>query len=254
MQFKFNKKLVLITGSTKGIGFDVALRFLNYGAKVIITGRQLSRKNEDKIKGKDYVFFKVNFQNIVETKKFLKKFRNKKLFPDIIVNNVGGNENVKNPLCDTKDWQKVININLLTAIEVNNFFIPHMKKKKWGRICHISSISALENQGHPAYCAVKAAINAYVRSVGRYLSKDKIVMNCVMPGAILTENGYWDVLRKNNRKVYTNYTKNRMAIQRLGTPSEISNFIIFSCSEYASFSVGSAFLVDGGQGKSFQQQ
>ena len=43
MQFKFNKKLVLVTGSTKGIGFDVALRFLNYGAKVIITGRKLSR-------------------------------------------------------------------------------------------------------------------------------------------------------------------------------------------------------------------
>ena len=253
MHFKFNKKLVLVTGSTKGIGFDVALRFLNYGAKVIITGRKLSRKNKDKVKGKDYVFLKANFKNTVETKKILNQLKNKKLFPDIIVNNVGGNENLKNPLCKIKDWQDVININLLTAIEINNFFIPYMKKKKWGRICHISSISALENQGHPAYCAVKAAINAYVKSVGRYLSKYKIIMNCVMPGAVLTENGYWDVVRKKNRGIYKNFIKNRMAIQRLGSPSEISNFVIFSCSNYASFSVGSAFLVDGGQGKSFQQ-
>ena len=54
----------------------------------------------------------------------------------------------------------------------------------------------LRDQGHPAYCASKAAINAYVRSVGRYLSKDKIIMNCVMPGAILTKNGYWDIIKK----------------------------------------------------------
>jgi 3-oxoacyl-[acyl-carrier protein] reductase len=75
-----------------------------------------------------------------------------------------------------------------------------------------------------------------------------------MPGAILTENGYWDIIKKSNKKIYNNYAKNRMAIERMGLASEITNFVIFACSEYASFSVGSAFLVDGGQGKSFQQR
>ena len=74
-----------------------------------------------------------------------------------------------------------------------------------------------------------------------------------MPGAILTKNGYWDIIKKKNNNIYKDYAKNRMAIQRMGFVSEISNFVIFACSEYASFSVGSAFLVDGGQGKSFQQ-
>ena len=254
MQFNFNKKLVLITGSTKGIGLDIAKRFLGYGAKVIITGREFLKKNSDKIKGENYIFFKTNFKDIKDTKKFLKKLKEKKLFPDIIVNNVGGNENLKDPLCSVNDWQGVLNLNLLHTIEINNFFIPYMKKKRWGRICHISSVSALENQGHPAYCSAKAAVNAYVRSVGRYLAKDKIVMNCIMPGAILTENGYWDVIKKSNKKIYNSYAKNRMAIERMGLASEITNFVIFACSEYASFSVGSAFLVDGGQGKSFQQR
>jgi len=254
MHFNFDKKLVLITGSTKGIGFDIAQRFLSYKAKVIITGRQFLKKKQDKIKGEDYIFFKANFKDLKNTKKLLNELKKKKLFPDIIVNNVGGNENFKDPLCSVKSWQNVFNLNLLNAIEINNFFIPHMKKKKWGRICHISSISALENQGHPAYCSAKAAVNAYVRSVGRYLSKDKIIMNCVMPGAILTDNGYWDMIRKKNKKTYENYTKERMAIKRMGLASEISNFVIFACSNYASFSVGSAFLVDGGQGKSFQQE
>ena len=59
---------------------------------------------------------------------------------------------------------------------------------------------------------------------------------------------------ESNKKIYNNYAKNRMAIERMGLASEITNFVIFACSEYASFSVGSAFLVDGGQGKSFQQR
>ena len=231
----------------------IAQRFLKYGAKVIITGRKFLNQNKEKIINKNFVFYKADFCTLSCTKKILNLLKKKKLFPDIIVNNVGGNENLKDPLCNTDDWQKILNLNLLNTIEINNFFIPYMRKKKWGRICHISSISALENQGHPAYCASKAAINAYVRSVGRYLSKDKIIMNCVMPGAILTKNGYWDIIKKKNNNIYKDYAKNRMAIQRMGFVSEISNFVIFACSEYASFSVGSAFLVDGGQGKSFQQ-
>ena len=58
MEFNFKNKLVLITGSTKGIGFDVAQRFLKYGAKVIITGRKFLNQNKEKIINKNYVFIK----------------------------------------------------------------------------------------------------------------------------------------------------------------------------------------------------
>ena len=67
-----------------------------------------------------------------------------------------------------------------------------MQKNKWGRICHISSFAALENQGPPAYCSAKAALNAYVRSVARYVAKDNVILTSVMPGAIFTQGGYWE--------------------------------------------------------------
>ena len=104
-----------------------------------------------------------------------------------------------------------------------------MQKKKWGRICYISSISALEQQGSPQYCAAKASVNAYVRSVGRYVAKDGIIITSVMPGAIFTEGGYWNIKKNRDFKFYKKYMTERMAIGRIGKVDEISNFVIFLC-------------------------
>ncbi len=159
--------------------------------------------------------------------------------------------NITDPLCNSKDAHKVFNINLYVPIEINKKYLPYMIKKKWGRIVHISSISSLENQGPPAYCASKAALNAYVRSVGRYVSKYNVIMTTLLPGAIMTKGGYWDKVKKFNLKHFKNYQKNRMAINRFGNPEEISNFVIFLASDNSSFAPGSSFLVDGGQGRVF---
>ena len=109
----------------------------------------------------------------------------------------------------------------------------------------------MEQQGSPQYCSAKASVNAYVRSVGRYVAKHGIIITSVMPGAIFTEGGYWDMKKSKNFKKYKKYIKERMAIGRIGKVEEISNFVIFLCSEKSSFAVGSSFLVDGGQGRGF---
>ena len=125
------------------------------------------------------------------------------------------------------------------------------KKKKWGRICHVSSISAVENHGTPAYCAAKSALNAYVRSIGRQLIKKNIVISAVMPGAFITKNGYWERLKKKNKKKFNNFKNNRIAAMRFGNVREIANVVTFLCGKNVSFCAGSTFLVDGGQGRTF---
>lgn len=176
------------------------------------------------------------------------------LYPDIVVHNLGGNLNITNPLCPLEDWHKVMRVNIDVQIIMNNLLIPHMIKKKWGRICHISSISGLENHGPPSYCAAKAALTAYVRSLGRYIAKDGVVMTSVLPGAVFTENGYWDEASKKRPDHVERFLKERMAIQRFGSPEEIADVVAFLCSHSASFCVGSAFVADGGQGRSFYSQ
>lgn len=167
-------------------------------------------------------------------------------YPDIVVHSLGGTLGITDPFCSPEAWLKVYRLNLGVAVEMNRTFLPYMQRKGWGRIVHISSVSALENQGTVPYCAMKAALNAYVRSMGRVVAKDGVCISAVMPGAVFTEGGYWDHERAEK------FVAERMAIGRLGQPEEIARVVAFLCSDAASFVVGSSFLVDGGQGRSFQ--
>ena len=246
MDLKINNKLVLVSGGTSGIGRKVIEKFLDEGCTVINASRTTKKNNN-----KNELQFKCDFSKKKQIFDLINKLKKKKLYPDIIINNVGSNLNFQNPLGKVEEWEKVFQLNLNSSIILNKAFMTNMKKRKWGRICHISSIAALENQGSPHYCSSKAAINAYVRSVGRYVSKDGLIMTAIMPGPIYVKGGYWDKKNKKNPAYVKKWLKERVAINRFGNGDEISNFVLFLCSDHSSFAVGSCFLVDGGQGRSF---
>ena len=254
MNYKIKNKFALVTGASRGIGEEICKSFAREGVKIIACSR--NKKNLSKLISslpdkKKHFLFNVDLSKRSQLLDFIKKIKDKEIYPDIIVNNLGGTLGYRDPLGPLDEWKKVMSLNVEVAIELNRTFIPHMIKKKWGRICHISSISALENQGPPSYCAAKAALNAYVRSLARYVAKHNVILTSVMPGAVFTKGGYWDIELKRNPKRVKKYLSERMAIQRFGKTGEISEIVKFLCSDLATFFVGSAILVDGGQGRSF---
>ena len=83
------------------------------------------------------------------------------------------------------------------------------------------------------------------------LAPDGIVMTAVLPGAVFTEGGYWDIASTERPEHVEKYLEDRMAIHRFGKPDEIGNFVVFLCSEQASFCTGSIIPIDGGQGRGF---
>lgn len=254
MELGIKKKIALVTGAGRGIGKAVALSLANEDVTLILVSKTKKNLKEviNKIKNpKIHYIFEANLSKESDSKKMINFIKKKKINPDIIINNVGGTLNINNPLASVSDWRKVLRLNLEVSMEINNAFIPYMKKKKWGRICHISSIAALENQGPPSYCGAKAALNAYVRSLGRFLASENIVMSTVLPGAILTKKGYWDEQINSNPKKVKKFLQERMAIKRFGSTQEISEFVVFLCSKHSSFCSGSQFILDGGQGRLF---
>ena len=255
MKVDLTGKIALVTGAGRGLGEAISIDLSKAGTKIIAISRNSKTlKNlKLKLKGKDNYFFTCDLQNKNSVNKIINYLNKKKLHPDIVINNVGGNLGIVDPLANSKKYSEVFHLNLNVAIDLNKHVLKKMIKKKWGRIINISSISALENQGPPTYCAAKAALNAYTRSLGRYVSKHNVIMTSVMPGAVLTKGGYWDEKIKTDKLHVDKYLKDRMAIKRFGKTSEISSFVVFLSSDFASFCPGSAFLIDGGQGRLFQE-
>lgn len=257
MDLKIRNKRALITGASRGIGRAIALSLAKEG--VSITGVARTPDDLEKLVSElpsldpdqEHNFYAVDFMEQEASTKLLSFLEKDGINPDILVHNVGGNLNITDPFCSLAEWQSVMRVNVEIPIEMNRILIPAMREKKWGRVCHISSISGVENQGPPSYCAAKAALIAYTRSVGRYVAKDNVVLTTLLPGPIYVEDGYWDVTSKTRPDHVKKFLEERVAIQRFGKPEEIGELAAFLCSELSSFCVGSPFLVDGGQGRSF---
>lgn len=255
MNFGIQGKRALVTGAGRGLGRAICIALAREGVRVAAVSRTKSHLDETVSdigsEKNGHIAIVSDLSKTGAPKKLMTRLAKAFGPPDIVVNNLGDTLDIRDPYCSLSDWRAVWRINLEVAIEVNNAVIPHMKKKQWGRIVHVASIASLENQGPVTYCVAKAALLAYSRSMGRILSPDGIIMTAILPGAVFTEGGYWDATSKNNPDFVRRYVRERMAIGRLGKPEEIAPLVTFLCSKHASFCVGSAMPVDGGQGRTY---
>lgn len=256
MNLNLKEKRILVTGASRGLGRDMVVSLAAEGARVAFAARSREDINSlimeiDAQKNRHYGLV-LDLEPEQAPRILIDRLRENGFEElDAIVHNLGGTMNINDPMCPISDWRRVWRLNIEIAIELNVHFLPMMKKRKWGRIVHISSISSMENHGPIPYCSVKAALNAYTRSLGRYVAADGIIVSAVLPGAVWTEGGYWDIAEHERPEHVNKYVKERMAIGRLGQPKEISGLVTFLCSDLASFCVGSIIPVDGGQGRSF---
>jgi 3-oxoacyl-[acyl-carrier protein] reductase len=255
MNLGIQGKLALVTGAGRGLGEGICHSLAKEGARILATSRTASDLDALVVQlgGTTAGHLSLPLDIAAEDgpARLLAFLQEKNLQPDIVINNVGGNLGFTDPLGPVGEWRQVMRLNVEVPLEINRALIPYMRATKWGRICHVSSISALENQGPPAYCAAKAALNAYVRSLGRYVSADNVILTTVMPGAVFTKDGYWDTASRERPAHVEKYLNERMAIRRFGRVEEIADLVTFLCSENASFCVGSCVLADGGQGRVF---
>lgn len=257
MDLGLKGRKALVTGGSVGIGQAIALDLAKEGANVVISSRNEERLNKtlDMMGGKKAGHYGVvcNIAKEGAPQALADKIHENFGNIDIVVNNVGSTLGIVDPYCPISDWRKILRLNFEVAIEINNLFLPYMKKQGWGRIVNITSLAALENSGPVTYCVSKAALGAYTRTMGRILATEtpNVVMSAVVPGVVFTEGGYWDKVLKERPEHAERYLSERCPLGRLGQPSEISPTVVLLCSEKASFCQGAIVPVDAGQSRHY---
>ena len=253
MDFGLQGKKALVTGGASGIGQAIAIDLAKEGVQVVITSRdgEILNKTLQTMGGEKSGHHGIvsNITDEGAPSALADEIKNNFGNLDIVINNVGSTLGFLDPYCPISDWRKIFRLNFEVAVEVNNLFIPYMKEQDWGRIVTITSGASLENSGPVTYCASKAALAAYTRTMGRILATEttNVVMTAVMPGVVNTEKGHWDKILKEKPEHADKYLEERCPLKRLGKPSEISGMVTFLCSEKASFCQGAIVPVDAGQ-------
>lgn len=255
MNLGIQNRLSLVTGAGRGIGRAIAQCLAGEGARVAVVSR--TKSDIESLIGsmggtkQGHIGVTLDLTRENAPAELCAILADKFGEPSIIVHNLGGTLDIKDPFCSIADWRRVYRFNFEVAVELNILLVPPMQKKRWGRVVHISSISGMENQGPVTYCAIKAALTAYTRSFGGVVAPDGVVVSAVLPGAVFTEGGYWDYTSKNNPEHVCRFLSERQRIGRFGKPEEIGNMVTFLCSDLASFNTGSIMPIDGGQGRGY---
>jgi len=246
------QKIVLVTGSSRGIGFDIASRFLNDGHQVILNGR-----NEEQLKTASKLLsgtaFKVadvseplEAQGLVD---FVIKTWGRL---DVLVCNVGDGRSVPGGKETLADWQKCFNVNLWSVTNMVESALNELEKSKGCIVC-ISSICGMEYiQGAPVtYSVAKAALNAYVKASSVHLGKKGIRINAIAPGNIIFEGSVWERKLAEDPANVEKMLTNCVPLSRLGKAHEVSEVVNFLASSSATFVTGTVWKCDGGQTRSF---
>ena len=256
MDLMISKRRALVTGAGRGLGRAISQCLAREGVKVAAVSRTESdvRSLIESIGGEagGHVGIAMDLVPDDAPRQLLHRLAQSDFEPiDIVVHNMGGTLNITDPFCSMEDWRRIYRFNFEVAVELNGMVVPAMQRQRWGRVVHVSSISAMENHGPVTYCAIKAALTAYTRSFGGVVAPDGVVVSAILPGAVFTEEGYWDQASKERPDHVRKYLAERQRIGRFGRPEEIGNYVAYLCSELASFNTGSIVPIDGGQGRGY---
>jgi len=247
-------KKIIIIGASKGLGQAAAIWFSKLNYKIALLSR--SHLNLEKVRkkcknSKLHISLEINLLDISTIKKSINraiKFLNG---VDVVLHAAGGGLGLKENLISANDFLKLLNLNILSAVEINRLIIPKMKKNKKGNIIHIGSIASYESVGSVGYNSAKAAISAYVRTLGKELSAHNIIMTGVLPGGFMGPQNAMYRLKMKNKKIYNDFIKNRLPRKKMGTTNEIMPMIEFLASSNAGMMCGCLIPMDGAEGKSY---
>ena len=233
-------RVALVTGAGQGIGQAIALALAARGARVVATDLEPPHETARKI-GPEALALQLDVTREEDWRLVSLKAREIGDV-DIVVNNAGYFPNRTIDDLDLPTWRKTMATNLDSHFLSVKYFLPAMRKKKWGRFVGISSnMVGLAIPGMSHYITTKMGIIGFMRGLANDVANDGITANSVLPG--LT-NTFAIAPQSEEQK---RETWGQQAIKRLGEPEDVTGAVLFLTSDDAAFITGQAIVVDGGQ-------
>lgn len=233
-----DKKVVLISGASRGIGAAIAIHLASLGYKVIGTARSEFKFNKT---SDNLIPLKLDITCRESIKDCAAKLKEQNLLPDILINNAGITSDQLFLRMKDDEWDKVLATNLTGTFNLTKAFIKNMIKNRYGRIINISSISGLMgNPGQVNYSSAKAGLSGFTKSLAKEVGSRNITVNSVAPGFIETDmTSFLDEDSKNT-------IIKDIPLNRLGSPEDVSELVAFLAGDESQYITGQTISIDGG--------
>jgi|MGYP001162207564 3-oxoacyl-[acyl-carrier protein] reductase len=244
IKFDFKNKTAVITGGAQGFGFDIAKRFLNSGARVIIwdIDSKMIEKAVKELNNQNLSSNVIDVSNFKEVEDCTYEI-NKKSNIDILINNAG----ITGPTStlweyDVEMWKKVVDINLMGTFNCCRAVVPNMIKNNYGRIVNVASVAGKDgNANASAYSVGKAGAIGLTKSLGKELADKNIAVNAVTPAGAKTR------ILDQMTKEHVQRMLSKVPRGRFLEVEEFTSLVCWLSSEENTFSTAAVFDISGGR-------
>lgn len=240
--FDLTGRKALITGATGGIGESVARMLHAAGATVGLHGTRLEKLEALAAELGDRVkLFPANLSDREEVKALGQKAEAELEGVDILVNNAGITRDGLFVRMSDEDWDSVLEVNLGAVFRLTRELTHPMMRRRFGRIINITSVVGITgNPGQANYCASKAGLVGFSKSLGQEIASRNITVNCVAPGFI--ESAMTDKLNDKQKEAIMG----AIPMKKMGTGEDIAAAVLYLASNHAGYVTGQTLHVNGG--------
>ncbi|WP_028669940.1 3-oxoacyl-ACP reductase FabG [Saccharospirillum impatiens] len=240
-----DNKWVLITGASRGIGAAIAETLGRQGYRIAGTATSESgaqaiteRLQAAGIDGRGYTLDVTSPESIEQ---LMAELKAEEATPEVLINNAGITKDNLFLRMKELEWDSVIDTNLSSAYRMSKAVMKSMTRARFGRIVNVSSVVAsMGNAGQANYCAAKAGLEGFTRSLAREVGSRNITVNAVAPGFIQTD------MTHDLPEATRDALLKQVPLGRLGDPNEIAAAVAFLVSDQASYITGETLHVNGG--------
>lgn len=257
MDLGLENRIALVCAATQGLGKATALAYAREGAKVAICGRDdghlfAARQDIEAATGTEILTVRADVTQPADIERLVSEVVAHWGTVHVLVNNAGGPPPGKFDALSDADWQKAVELTLMSAVRTTRAVLPYMRKQRWGRVVNIASYSVKQPIDELTLSnSIRLAVLGWAKSLANEVAAQGVLINTVCPGWTRTErvNSLFARRAATEGRATAAVEQDiarRIPMGRLGEPEEIADLAVFLGSERASYMTGTAIQVDGG--------